>query len=135
MSKLKDYFEKKRIIKEGLPKIWFVKSNRNGVELPKEIQVIEIVKNSGVMNYFSSNKNMDDISLNKKLPIHKYKMKEAPYSIDIVEGKTSSINTGTGTGFGDLWEWNDFISFTKEEADKYYIEENKRIFEKYLKNA
>lgn len=111
MSKLQEYFEKKRIERLGLPKIWVVKSTREGVDVPIECQV----------------KQIDNVSNYKR-----HIISESPYEIDIENGKVESINEGFGTGFGDLWAWTYYSTLSKEDADKYYLTELDRVTNKYL---
>lgn len=118
MTKLEDYFERKRVIDLALPKLYIVKSTRDGVEQPVEKQVIEI-KKSGIR-----------LSPTKK-QIYKYIVEGSPYEVNIVDGETSNMIEGYGTGFGDLWEWSYYSSFSKEDADAYYLEESERVKEKY----
>lgn len=118
MTKLEDYFERKRVIDLALPKLYIVKSTRCGVEQPVEKQVIEI-KNGGIR-----------LSPTKK-QIYRYVIEGSPYEVEIVDGETYNMNEGYGTGFGDLWEWSYYSSFSKEDADAYYLEELERVKEKY----
>ena len=118
MTRLEEYFERKRIMDLALPKLYIVKSTRCGVEQPVEKQVIEI-KNGGIR-----------LSPTKK-QIYRYIIEGSPYEVEIVDGETYNMNEGYGTGFGDLWEWSYYSSFSKEDADAYYLEELERIKEKY----
>jgi hypothetical protein len=122
MGKVQDYLEKKRIEKLGLPKIWIVRSDRNGVDLLLEDQVVVIVKNISAI-YDGKKKTMMD----------RYKIKNSfPYDIDIEVGHTSAMESGYGTGEGDLWAWSYFSSLSKLEAEEYYDKELVRVNEKYL---
>lgn len=122
MNKVQEYLRKKEIERLGLPKIWIVKSERTGVQLPTEHQVVEIRKSVGVRNGV--------------LSIDRYVIETGfPYEIDIVEGEMSTSEEGYGTGVGDLWDWTYYCTLSKNDADRYYIEELKRVNEKYLNNA
>ena len=105
----------------GLPKLYVVKSSPDGVEKPVERQVVEIIENVA-------------FSGKERLPIDRYKLEGGyPYDVDILRGETSSKDDGYRTGFGDLWCWSYFSSFSKGDIDKYYEEELLRIQNKYLK--
>ena len=121
MSKVQEYLKKKKIQELGLPKLYVVKSSPNGVEKPVERQVVEIIENVAFRG-------------KERLPIDRYKLEGGyPYEVDILRGETSSKDDGYGTGFGDLWAWSYFSSFSKDDIEKYYEEELLRIQNKYLK--
>jgi len=125
MSKVQEYLEKKRVEALGLPKLWLVKSHyKTGVNEPKEVQTKEIYK-SGTRSYNDG----------PYIDVYKYRLDGYPYEIDIEDGAKSGIDHGYGTGFGDLWCWTNACFFTKEDADAFYIKENKRLEEKPIKNA
>ncbi len=130
MSAFTDYKEKKRIESLGLPKIWTVYSDRNGVKEPKEQQVINI--SLGISREFS---NIEDIlNESKGVRIDRYYLKNSPYEIDIKEGEISGFNDGFASGCGDLWVWRNFGSLSKDKAYEFYHEELERITKKYLAN-
>jgi len=117
----KEYLKKKKIQELGLPKLYVVKSSPDGVEKPVERQVVEIIENVALRG-------------EERLPIDRYKLEGGyPYEVDILRGETSSKNDGYGTGFGDLWAWSYFSSFSKDDIEKYYEEELLRVQNKYLK--
>lgn len=121
MSKVQEYLKNKKIQELGLPKLYIVKSSREGVEQPVERQVVEIVESVALRG-------------EEKLPIDRYKLEGSyPYEVDILRGDISTNERGSGSGFGDLWQWTYFSSFSKEESDKYYQEELTRVENKYLK--
>lgn len=120
-SRVQEYLRKKKIKDLALPKLYIVKSTPEGVDQPVERQVVEIVEGIG----------LDCI---KNLPIDRYKLEgEYPYEVDIVRGETSDIDSGYGTGFGDLWGWSYFSSLSKDDADQYFNEESIRVKNKYCK--
>jgi hypothetical protein len=121
MSKVQEYLKKKKIQDLGLPKLYVVKSSPEGVEKPVEKQVVEIIENVAFRG-------------KERLPIHRYKLEGGyPYEVDILIGETSNKDDGYGTGFGDLWTWSYFSSFSKDDIEKYYEEELLRVQNKYLK--
>jgi hypothetical protein len=100
--------------------LYVVKSSPDGVEKPVEKQVVEIIENVA-------------FSGKERLPIDRYKLEGCPYEVDILRGDTSSKDDGYGTGFGVLWAWSYFSSFSKDDVEKYYEEELLRVQNKYLK--
>jgi len=121
MSKVQEYLKKKRILELGLPKLYVVGSSPKGVKKPVERQVVEIIENISFTGQ-------------ERLPSDRYKLEDGfPYTVDILRGETSIKEDGYGTGFGDLWGWSFFSSFSKEESEKYYQEELTRVENKYLK--
>jgi hypothetical protein len=123
MPKVQEYLKQKKIQKLGLPKLYVIKSSPEGVENPIERQVIEIIEGVGFR-----------IQDKEKLPIDRYKLDGSyPYEVDIVRGETSTQDSGYGSGFGDLWGWTYYSSFSKEDADSYYLIELERVKTKYGK--
>jgi hypothetical protein len=123
MSKVQEYLKRKKIEELGLPKLYIVKSSRDGVDKPVERQVVDIVETVG-----------HRINDKGRTSIDRYKLEnEYPYEVDIVKGETSNLDEGYGSGFGDLWGWSYFCSINKDEANQYYQKEYKRVNEKYLK--
>jgi hypothetical protein len=120
MSKVQDYFKKKKIHDMGLPKLYVVKSSPEGVEKPVERQVVQLIENISFRG-------------KERLPSDRYKIEDTPYNVDILRGETSNKDDGYGSGFGDLWAWSYYSSFSIEEAEKYYKEELIRVENKYLK--
>ena len=121
MTKVQEYLKKKKIQELGLPKLYVVKSSPNGVEKPVERPVVEIIENIAFRG-------------KERLPIDRYKLEGCyPYEVDILRGEISSKDDGYGTGFGDLWSWSYFSSFSKDDIEKYYEEELLRVQNKYLK--
>ena len=118
MTKVQEYLSDKK----GLPKMYVVKSTREGVEAPIERKVIEIRESVSIR-----------LNGDERIPIDEYRFDVSPYSVQILRGKTSGKNDGYGSGFGDLWHWSYFSSFSLEEAEAYYIEELERVENKYLK--
>lgn len=116
MSKVQEYLDNKRIKELNLPKIWVVKSDRNGVNNPIEYQVNRIVETVGKRN---------------EKTINRYIISESPYEIDIIVGESETIDSGFGTGCGDLWAWSYYSSFSKADCDSYYKKELKRVNDKY----
>ena len=115
MGKVQEYLKNKKIQELGLPTLYVVKSSPEGVEKLVERQVVEIVKNVAFKGEL-------------RLPVDRYKLEGGyPYEVDILRGETSSINEGYGTGFGDLWAWSYFYSFSKEDVEKYYEQELLRV--------
>jgi hypothetical protein len=112
MTKLEEYFKNKRIKELGLPKIYIVKSDREGVYEPIENQVVDI-------------KNGVSIDCSTKLKKNRYLIENKPYEIDIEENKNSCLIEGYGTGFCDLLEWSYYCSFSKDDAYNYYINQKK----------
>lgn len=120
MSKVQEYLKNKKIQKIGLPKLYIVKSTREGVDKPVERQVVEIIENVSFRG-------------KERIPNDRYKLEgEYPYEVDILRGETSSKDDGYGTGFGDLWCWTYFSSFSLEESEKHYQQELDRV-KKYFK--
>ncbi|MBA3984998.1 MAG: hypothetical protein H0X63_00090 [Flavobacteriales bacterium] len=97
-----------------------VESSPDGVKKPVERQVVEIVENISFRG-------------KERLPSDRYKLDGSsyPYVVDILRGETSSKDDGYGTGFGDLWSWTYFSSFSSEESENYYQEELMRVESKY----
>jgi DNA-directed RNA polymerase subunit H (RpoH/RPB5) len=124
MGKVQDYLKQKKIQELGLPKMYIVKSDRTGIDSPIEVQVNDIKENLIQKRYFDNKW--------EEIPYKKYIFDQYPYEIDIELDKISNVETGYSTGFGDLWEWSYFCTLSKEEADKYYIEEFERVKNKYL---
>lgn len=120
MSKVQEYLRLKKIKELGLPKLYVVKSTREGVKNPVEHQVVEIKKGVAFQG-------------NERLPIDRYKIEDAPYEVDILRGETSVREYGYASGFGDLWYWTNFCSFSKEDAEQFFQEESERVRDKYLK--
>lgn len=119
MGRVDDY--KKLIEEMMLPKMWVVYSDRKGVSMPRELQVISI-ENSGRRYY------ADGTEANVK----KYKFDQSPYEVDMEDGKSSGTIEGYATGTGDLWCWTWFFSFSTEDALEFYLTEDKRVTEKYI---
>lgn len=120
MSKVQEYLKRKKIQELGLPKLYVVKSSPEGVEKPIERQVVEIIENISFRG-------------NERFPIDRYKLNDNyPYEVDILRGETSVKEDGYGTGFGDLWCWSYFCSFSKIEIENYYEEELLRVQNKYI---
>lgn len=121
MSKVQEYFKKKKTQELGLPKLYVVKSSPDGVETTVQKQVVEIIKNVAFRG-------------EERIPIDRYKLEDGyPYEVDILRGETSTKDDGYGTGFGDLWCWSYFSSFSKNDSEKYYEQELLRVQNKYLK--
>lgn len=119
MGKVQEYLREKKIIELGLPKLYIVKSTKNGVENIIEHQVVEIIENVSYLG-------------NERTPSDRYKLEDSfPYEVDILRGETSKKCDGYGTGFGDLWEWSYFCSLSLDETQKYLEEETERIKNKY----
>jgi len=122
MNQVQEYLEQKRL--EKMPKMWVVKSDPTGVELPKERTIINKKEKFSKVHcgdgriYYNNRYYLDQ--------------SEFPFEIDIEEGKTSGKDSGYGFGVGDLWGWSYFCSLYQEEAEQYYQEELKRVTEKYL---
>lgn len=124
MTKLEEYKRNKKIMELKLPKIYIVHSTPEGVDEPIEKQVIEIIENDCKL-----------LSSQEPTPIDKYVIDndKFPFESYIVRGEISNSEDGFGTGFGDLWCWRYYTTLSKDDADKYYIEEQTRINEKYKK--
>jgi len=113
MSKVQEYLKRKKIEQLGLPKLYIVKSSPESVEIPVERQVVNIVEN---------------------VAFRRYELEGSyPYQVDVLRGETSSRDDGYGSGFGDLWGWTYFSSFSKEEIEKYYEAELLRVHKTYMK--
>lgn len=107
---------------QGLPKVWVVKSTREGVSEPMERQVVELYHNYTTQQ----------VGFGKVQNLGKYILDgDFPREIYIVEGETSTQEDGYGSGMGDLWSWTYFVSLSKEEALKWRVSEISRIEEKY----
>lgn len=121
MSKVQEYLKKKKIQELGFPKLYVVKSSPDGVEKPVERQVVEIIENVSFKG-------------KERIPTDRYKLEgNYPYEVDILRGQKSTKDDGYGTGYGDLWSWSYFSSFSIDEAEQYYQQELKRVKNKYLK--
>lgn len=131
MGKVQDYLTLKKAKELGYPIIYFVKSTRTQVNEPITLQVVEIEKNSGRLLY------VGDVLCD--IPIHRYifekGLSDIATSVDIAEGNLYELKTGSGTGFGDLWEWTNFFTFSKEKADEFYLAESARVKKKYQSNG
>ena len=124
MSKVQEYLRKKEIEKRDLPKVWIVKSTREGVSDLMERQISDIkLGYSWIMRGSSREKETLD----------RYFILENgfPNKFDLVRGESSTTEDGHGSGMGDLWSWTYFISLSKEEALKWRESEITRIKEKY----
>lgn len=116
---MKNYSESDNI----LPKIWYVGSNRTGVEKPIELQIVKIRKNVSRR-----------VSPLPQLYKHRYYVDVKPYTIEIYDGETQTQDDGFSSGFGDLWHWTDFSTFDKDVADMFYEKEYTRVMDKYILN-
>ena len=103
------------------PKMYCFKSDKEGVSEIFEHEV----KDSSINSYRLTEKG-------KRIPIRTYRFYSSPFSIDIMEGRLSGIDSGYASGYGDLWAWSHFGSFVKEEIEHLHKEETKRVTEKYL---
>lgn len=121
MSRVDEYKKKKMIEEMKLPKLWVIHSDREGVSMPRQLQVVAIDE-IGERHYEYY-----------RTKVKRYKFEEEPFSIDIEEGRDNGRNHGYGSGFGDLWCWTWFCSFSEEESLDYYRMESARIEETYLK--
>lgn len=124
MSKVQEYLRKKEIENRGLPKVWVVKSTREGVSGLMERQISDIkFGHSWIMRGSSREKETLD----------RYFILENgfPNEFDLVRGESSTTEDGYGSGMGDLWSWTYFISLSREEALKWRVSEIARIEEKY----
>ena len=108
MTKVQEYLHKKRLQDQlqVTPKLYFVKSTREGVDIPLEIQVTNIIKNAYSVTY---------------------EFEEYPCSVTIKNNETSSIEEGHGTGVGDLWSWSYYYTLSLDDAEMYYKNEILRI--------
>jgi len=124
MTKTQQYLRDKKIREQDLPKIYVVKSTRDGVEEPVERQIVEIIENYS-----------HRITKDKDIPIDKYILdkKTYPYEVQILKDESSTIDKGFFTGFGDTWSWSYFSTLSLEEANSYFNEEKTRIENKYKK--
>lgn len=120
MSRVQEYLKRRKIEELGLPKIWVVKSERTGVSTPCELQVVEIVEGVAWR-----------IDREERIRTDRYKVEHSPYEIDIEYSKKSTSIHGYGTGLGDLWGWTYYCTFSKEDANIYYVNEISRVSKKY----
>ena len=126
MGKVQDYLKQKKIKESGLRKIYIVESTREGVSDVMERQVIDIKQHVSTIFCGGDNK--------VNIPVHRYflETESYPFNVDIEEGEESTLDEGYGSGFGDLWEWSYFSSFSIEEAQEFKEKETKRVEQNYL---
>lgn len=105
-----------------LPKLYVVKSTRDGVNPPVELQVKNIKYNAV---FRITNNGQDEI------PIDRYILDKEPFEVDIQRNYIESIEEQYATGIGDLWSYTYYSSFSKEDADNFYEKESIRIKTKY----
>lgn len=110
----------------GFPKLYIVKSTREGVDPPVERQVIDIVEDVSFSIY------VDGQILDKRTPSDRYVLDEFPHDVDILRGETFRKNDEYCSGVGDTWMWSYFYSLSLEEAEKYFKEESVRVQREYL---
>lgn len=122
MSKMQEYLRKKEIEKLGLPKVWIVKSTREGVSDIMERQISDIKFGHSWRKSSGEKKTLDRYFILED---------EFPNSFDLVHGENSTTEDGYGSGMGDLWSWTYFISLSKEESLRWRVSEIARIEEKY----
>jgi hypothetical protein len=123
MGKLADYLEKKRIEKEGLPVLYVVKSNRDGVSVVKACQVAEITQGVG--------KRMEP---KPESPIDRYRTTDG-WTYDIHRDRSSSIEEHYGSGFGDLWSSTTAAFLDEKAAETWASMEHIRITKQYGSEA
>lgn len=126
MNRLQEYLKKKEILAKGYPKIYIIKSSPKGVSQPIERQVTEIINGVGTRHTNGISSMINRYVLDDK---------EYPFHVDFVENETTSTESGYGSGFGDLWGWTYYSTFSKEDADLYQKQELKRITEKYAQGS
>lgn len=123
MGKLADYLEKKRIEREGLPLLYIVKSNRDGVTPVRSCQVAEITRDVG--------KRMEP---KPESPIDRYRTVDG-WTYDIHRDRTSSIDEHHGSGFGDLWAGTTAVFLDEKAAETWSSMEHIRIIKQYGSRA
>jgi len=124
-EKLQKYLENKRIKEQGLPIMYVVKSDRTGVEMPVERQVIEIKKNTCIFTYANDKTVSGDTYILDKTCF--------PYEIVIPQNRTSASEDGYGSGQGDLWSWSYCCFLSYNDAIIHYHNEFTRIKNVYGK--
>lgn len=124
MNKLQEYLKRKEILAKGYPKIYIVESSPKGV-VPITREVVDIVENVGIRQQNGVKSSINRYVLDDKdYPFY-------PFHVDFVEGENTSIESGNGSGFGDLWCWSYYSTFSKDDADAYYEKELERVTKKY----
>jgi hypothetical protein len=61
-----------------------------------------------------------------------YKMGSFPFEITLKNEKDIHEKSGYGSGFGDLWGWSYFSTLDEEQAAKLFLDESKRVYDKYI---
>jgi hypothetical protein len=106
-------------------KMYIVKSTRQGVEEPKEREVVSISEKVG---QYTSGSRKD-----KYIDLYKLDTTEFPYEVDLVEDEISGEDEGYGTGVGDLWAWTYYYTKSLEDAWEYHKRQSEWVKEQYLK--
>ena len=114
---------KKGLIKPNLGTMFIIHSDRTGATLRKII-INEIKK--GERTYYSTDGTKEIVQFNK------YIINDSPYEVDIEEGKTHSLDSGYGSGEGDLWGYSHFATLDEEVTNKLLEAETIRVKDKYL---
>lgn len=121
---LEDYKRKKGLLpEEDHGTIFVFTSDREGVSEVKELLIWE-KRVSGVACYPEERKGVKRYG---------YRLKEAPYSVELYEDDVVSVSSGLASGIGDCWHGSTFASFNRGELEKRREQENERIREKYHK--
>ena len=128
LTKTQEYLKRKKLKELNLPtSIYMVYSSPEGVNKTIEIEIIDVIEIE-INSYITSfNRTSWEKETNKKYILKNY------YEVIIPKNKTSYTDMASGSGFGDLWGYTRFYSLSKEECEKYYEEEVKRVDRKYLK--
>jgi hypothetical protein len=101
--------------------IWCVYSDRKEVKEPTLRSIKQVDEGVGRR-----------IGPKPEVLIHRYIVDEAPYRIDMAEDQDFVEHVGRASGFGDLWHWSWYCTFSEEKAKEFYQKETKRI-QKYKK--
>lgn len=112
--RVQEYLEAKRIKAKNYPKMYVVKSTREGVS--------EI--NTRFVNEVQEFENHYKYLLDKS---------DYPFEVRIDKGKNFYIDDGYGTGVGDLWYWTYFSSTDEDLCKKFAAMELNRINTEYKK--
>jgi hypothetical protein len=63
---------------------------------------------------------------------NEYKIGAFPYDIKLKNEKDIHEQNGYGSGCGDLWGWSYYSMLDEEQAAKLFVDESKRVYDKYL---
>ena len=104
-----------KVYEVQLQTMWVIFQDQNGTQIPKEIPIVKIRRNVGVITQIDENITIGRI-------YDRYSLSDSPFEIDIIQGKNSSSVDGYGSGFGDLWAWSYHCFLNEDDAIAKYSE-------------